>query len=103
MDVIQNKEQYDAVLKDNGTVFVDFFAEWCGPCKMLAPVVEALAAENPDVKFIKVDIDQNPEIAQQYGIMSIPTLITFKNGALAAQSVGFQPKGALQGLIEQAR
>ncbi len=103
MDIIKNKEQYDAVLKDNGTVFVDFFAEWCGPCKMLAPVVEALAAENPDVKFVKVDIDQNPEIAQQYGIMSIPTLITFKNGALAAQSVGFQPKNALQGLIEQAK
>ncbi len=103
MDIIQNKEQYDAVLKDNGTVFVDFFAEWCGPCKMLAPVVEALAAENPDVKFIKVDIDENPEIAQQYGIMSIPTLITFKNGDLAAQSVGFQPKNALQGLIEQAK
>ena len=75
MDIIKNAAEYDALLKENKAVFVDFYADWCGPCKMAGPVVEQLSKEYTDVKFVKVNVDDNPDIAQRYGIMSIPTMI----------------------------
>ncbi len=99
MKIIESVEEYDALLGETKSVFVDFYADWCGPCKMLGPVVEELANENPDVTFIKVNVDDTPEIAQRYGIMSIPTLISFKDGKVAAQTMGFQPKEALMPLV----
>ena len=80
------------VLKSDKPVLVDFFATWCGPCKMLSPVVDQISEERPDVKFVKVDVDEAGDIASQFGIMSIPTLIVFKNGQVAGQTVGVQPK-----------
>lgn len=103
MKIIQSTAEYDALLKENKSVFVDFYADWCGPCKMLGPVVEQLAAENPDVVFVKVNVDTTPDIASRYGIMSIPTLIAFKNGEIAATSVGFQPKEALMSTVAAAK
>ncbi|MCH4019610.1 MAG: thioredoxin [Erysipelotrichaceae bacterium] len=103
MNIIKNTAEYDETLKNNKSVFVDFYADWCGPCKMLGPVVEQLAGENSDVTFIKVNVDDNPEVAERYGIMSIPTLIAFKNGEVAGSSVGFQPKEAVQELINKAK
>lgn len=103
MDIIKNTEEYDAVLKDNKSVFVDFYADWCGPCKMVGPLVEELSREETDVKFVKVNVDDNPAIAQRYGIMSIPTLIVFKNGEIAGSSLGFQPKEALAQLAAKAK
>ena len=73
MNLINSVEEYDALLNNNASVFVDFYADWCGPCKMLGPVVEQVAKENTDVQFAKVNIDALPEIAERYGIMSIPT------------------------------
>jgi thioredoxin 1 len=102
MKIIETIAEYDALLKENKSVFVDFYADWCGPCKMAAPVVEALSEEYPEVKFVKVNVDDLPEIAGQYGIMSIPTMIAFKNGEPAATSLGFKPKDALAEVVKAA-
>ena len=103
MRIIESAREYDVLLKENRSVFVDFYADWCGPCKMLAPVVEQIAEEVKDVVFVKVNVDTTPDIASRYGIMSIPTLIAFKDGQIAGTSVGFQPKEALMSVVKQAR
>ena len=102
MDIIKSTAEYDALLKDNKSVFVDFYADWCGPCKMAGPVVEALAGIHTNVKFVKVNVDNNPDIAQRYGIMSIPTMIAFKNGEQVATSLGFRPKEELEEIVKAA-
>jgi thioredoxin 1 len=102
MDIIKSTAEYDALLKDNKSVFVDFYADWCGPCKMAGPVVEALAGIHTDVKFVKVNVDNNPDIAQRYGIMSIPTMIAFKNGEQVATSLGFRPQEELEEIVKAA-
>ena len=86
------------VLQAGQTVLVDFYADWCGPCKMMAPVVEELAGEEPGVKVCKINIDDEMAIAQRYGVMSIPTFIAFKNGEVAGKQVGAMPKSRLQEL-----
>ena len=103
MKIIETVAEYDALLKENRSVFVYFYADWCGPCKMLAPIVESIAEEVKDVVFVKVNVDTLPDIASRYGIMSIPTLIAFKDGQIAGTSVGFQPKEALMSVVNQAR
>ena len=87
-----------------GVVLVDFFATWCGPCKMQSPVLEELKEDRSDVKVIKIDVDQETEIAREYGVMSIPTLILFKDGKEVAKNVGFMPKELLvQWINEQTK
>lgn len=88
------------VLQAGQTVLVDFYADWCGPCKMMAPVVEELAGEQADVKVCKINIDDEMAVAQRYGVMSIPTFIVFKNGEAAGKQVGAVPKSKLQELIK---
>ncbi len=84
------------VLKSDKTVVVDFWATWCGPCKMVAPVLDEIAGENSDkITVAKLDIDQNPSIARDYQVMSIPTMILFKGGEPVKQIVGAKPKAAL--------
>ena len=100
MQIIKDAAEYDAGLKENTSVFVDFYADWCGPCKMVAPVVEALSEVHTGVKFVKVNVDDNPDIAQRYGIMSIPTMIAVKNGEVASQTVGFAPQEILEGIVK---
>ncbi len=80
------------VLDEKGVVFVDFYADWCGPCKMTSPIVEELAHEMKDVKFVEVDVDANQELAAQYSVFSIPTFLIFKNGTVANQFVGAMGK-----------
>ena len=86
----------ELVLKNEGVVLVDFWAKWCGPCKMIAPVVEEISNEVTDAKFIKVDVDENENLANKYDIMSIPTLVVFKNGEPVETLVGFMPKDSLK-------
>jgi thioredoxin 1 len=95
---------FDAqVLKSAEPVVVDFWAEWCGPCKMIAPALEELAgAMNGKVKIVKLNVDENPATAAKYGIMSIPTLMLFKNGELASRQVGAAPKQKLEQWITTA-
>ncbi len=100
MYIVKNEEDFDQILKDNEAVFVDFYADWCGPCKMVSPIVEELAEEKTDVKFIKVNVDDVPEVAERFGIMSIPTLIYFRNGEVAGQTLGFQPKESIASIIK---
>ncbi len=83
-----------------GLTVVDFWASWCGPCRLLSPIVEELAGELTDVNFAKVNVDDEPELANRFGISAIPTLVMLKNGEPAAQSVGLKGKEELRSLIE---
>lgn len=92
---IINKNEFDAVIA-NGVVMVDFFATWCGPCKMLSPVLEEVASEvEGKANIVKVDIDESSELAQRYGIMAVPTMLIFKDGKIMKQLQGFMPKQQL--------
>ena len=98
---ILTNEDFNEAIKE-GVTLVDFFATWCGPCKMLSPVVEQLAEEMGDrANFFKVDVDEADEIAAEFGIMSVPTLIVFKDGEPVKKSVGFQPKPVLKAMLEE--
>lgn len=98
--VTATQDNFDAeVLSSDKTVLVDFWASWCGPCKMLSPVVDQIAEERTDIKVCKLNVDEQQDIAVKYKVMSIPTLIVFKDGAEAARSVGVKPKEEILAML----
>lgn len=100
MSLVITKENFESeVLKSDKPVLVDFWAAWCGPCKMLSPVIDEIADERSDIKVGKINVDEQPELASQFAVMSIPTLIVFKNGEIANKSIGVQPKDAILSML----
>lgn len=92
---------FRTALAEGKTLVVDFWAEWCGPCRMLGPVIDQLSEEISGAEFVKVDVDDNPDLAREYSIMSIPCVMVFKNGAPVAKNVGFAPKKAMEEFIRK--
>ena len=89
-------DSFDEAISSSDTpILVDFWAEWCGPCKMIAPILEEIASEHEGIKIAKVNVDESPDLARRYEIMSIPALIVFENGLPAKNLIGAKPKGAL--------
>lgn len=103
IDKIYQEEFDEKVINSPNTVVVDFFADWCGPCKMLSPVLEKLDSMNPDVVFYKVNIDENPSLADEFEVRSIPNVVIFKNGQAADRSIGFVSEQQLQEIINRNR
>jgi thioredoxin 1 len=102
MAIVHSTDQNFTTDTNEGVVLVDFWAPWCGPCKMIAPVLEELDTEiGETAKIVKVDVDENPETAGKFGVMSIPTLIVLKDGEVVDKVVGFQPKEALSELLSK--
>lgn len=102
MAIVNVSDQNFAKETADGLVLADFWAPWCGPCKMIAPVLEEIDGEMEEkVQIVKLDVDENQETAGKYGVMSIPTLLLFKDGEVVDQVIGFQPKEALVELIEK--
>lgn len=97
MSVLHVKKQdfQAVVLESNKTVLLDFWATWCGPCRMIAPILEEIAEERTDVKVCKIDVDEEQDLAIQYGVSSIPTLLVIKNGTVVNKSIGAVPKAAI--------
>ena len=96
-----NKDNFDAeVLSAKETVLVDFYADWCGPCRMLSPIIDEIANERNDIAVGKINVDNEPELAEKFGVFSIPTLVIIKNGEIAHQSAGARPKAQIIALLE---
>lgn len=93
-------ENFDSLITGDKTTIVDFWAPWCGPCKMLGPVLDTLASENPDIQVVKVNVDENAEISTRFGIRSIPTVLIYKNGEVANKFLGFKNKEEILSLTK---
>lgn len=101
MSVIKiNKENFEEVKRNAKPVLLDFYADWCGPCRMVSPIVDEIAEERPDIVVGKINVDEQPELAQSFGVFSIPTLVVLKNGEIAAKSAGARPKAGILELID---
>ena len=95
-----NKDNFhNEVLNSDKPVLLDFFASWCGPCRMVGPILDEIAEEREDIKVCKVDIDEQPELASRYRIMSVPTLMVLKNGNIVEQSIGAKPKHQILAMV----
>ncbi len=100
-EIMISKSNFDEVVKGEKPVLLDFYADWCGPCRMVAPIVAEIAEERGDIVVGKVNVDNEPALAEQFGVFSIPTLVLIKDGKTVAQAVGFQPKDKLLAMLDQ--
>lgn len=96
---INNNNFLSEVMSSEKKVLLDFWAPWCGPCRMVVPMVEEIAKERPDIKVAKINVDENPELATRFGIMSIPTLVVMENGKIVNQAMGARPKNAILAML----
>ena len=96
-----NKENFDEIKSSGKPVLLDFFADWCGPCRMVAPLIEEIAEENPQIIVGKVNVDEQQELASEFRVFSIPTLVVMKDGKVVAQSAGARPKEQILALLDQ--
>ena len=94
-----SQNNFDEVINSGKKVLLDFWAPWCGPCRMVVPMVEEIAVERPDILVGKVNVDEQPELASQFGVMSIPTLVVMENGQILNQARGARPKRAILGML----
>ena len=94
------KDNFEQATNSEKPVLVDFYADWCGPCRMVSPVIDEIASERDDVLVCKVNVDEEGELAQQFGVMSIPTLVVIKEGKVAAQSVGVRSKAQIIDMLD---
>ena len=94
-----NQQEFENAKRNEGLLLLDFYADWCGPCQMLAPTIEQVAAEREDVVVAKINCDDNPEIAMSFGVSSIPTLVVMKDGKVVNTSVGVRPKDAILAML----
>lgn len=95
MQHITTKAEFEKLINDNNNVVIDFYATWCGPCKLLAPIFEDVANEKNNVSFVKVDVDEAHELAELFGISSIPTVVYIKNQKMVLRELGFKPKNTI--------
>ena len=95
-----NKNNFEEIKKNNKAILIDFYADWCGPCRMLSPIIDEIAKERDDIVVGKINVDNEPELAEKFGVFSIPTLVIIKNGEIAHQSAGARPKAQIIALLE---
>ncbi len=95
-----NKDNFFEIQNSNKRVLIDFYADWCGPCKMVSPIVDELADEHPEYLIAKVNVDEEQSLAAEFGVMSIPTLVVIENGKILKQSVGAMPKAKILEMLE---
>ena len=96
-----NKSSFSELVNQDKPVLIDFYADWCGPCRMVSPVIEEIAGERSDVVVGKVNVDSEPELAREFSVYSIPTLVVMKNGQVAAHAIGYRPKADILALLDK--
>ena len=96
---INNHNFHEEVMNSEKPVLVDFWASWCGPCRMVGPILDEIAAEHPEYKIVKINVDEEPELASRYQVVSIPTLMVVKNGQVVSQSAGARPKNQILAML----